>query len=281
MNRRYLLSLLIAATYSFNVQAASTASDRWFDIELLIFKRNVDTQKIDEQLDQNNIYLKKRKRLEVLKAKEVTNCSTKLSCLHKQPPVNITNNDIVDAGHGLKLLDRSHLQLTEQRRKLEQHRLFKPLIHAAWRMPVKSQRNALPLHLFAGKNYALASSQSQLAGQDLFEIDGDLLIYVERYLHVDSQLIVRTEIEKEISIVSSLASARQKANRDSSNAAEVMTQESIRNNNVKIENVITETLFDQKRRLRSEEIHYLDHPLFGMIIQIRKIPTNELATLEK
>ena len=45
------------------------------------------------------------------------------------------------------------------------------------------------------------------------------------------------------------------------------------------ETVITESLFDQNRRLRSGEIHYFDHPLMGMIVQIRKIPKNELAVL--
>ena len=44
--------------------------------------------------------------------------------------------------------------------------------------------------------------------------------------------------------------------------------------------VITESLFDQNRRLRSGEIHYFDHPLMGMIVQIRKIPKNELAALK-
>jgi hypothetical protein len=29
--------------------------------------------------------------------------------------------------------------------------------------------------------------------------------------------------------------------------------------------------FDQKRRMRSSETHYLDHPLMGMIIQVRRV----------
>jgi hypothetical protein len=28
---------------------------------------------------------------------------------------------------------------------------------------------------------------------------------------------------------------------------------------------------DQKRRMRSTETHYLDHPLLGMIIQVRRV----------
>mgnify|MGYP000636879170 CR=1 FL=1 len=33
--------------------------------------------------------------------------------------------------------------------------------------------------------------------------------------------------------------------------------------------------FDQKRRVRSGEIHYFDHPLMGMLIQIRRSPEEQ------
>ena len=329
MNCRYLLSLLIPAICSFNVQAESTNSDRWFDIELLVFKRNIDIHKISEQLDQNNVYLKQRERLEVFKAPEITDCATEDLCLHQQNPVQITENEIVQGEHRLRLLDSSHLQFTEQLQKLEEHELFKPLIHVAWRMPVQNQKKALPIHLFAGENYSLnihkdeilelaakkaesspvnidaitqaatanisgiasfeeneiekldvlASLQKQKTIQDLYEIDGNLLIYVERYLYVDGQLIVRTETEKEVSVIPHSVLANQDIDDSNLPTAEIVDQESVVNHNVKTETAVTETLFDQKRRLRSEEIHYLDHPLFGVIVQIRKIPAEELAIL--
>lgn len=326
MNCRYLLSLLIAATYSLNVQADSTNTDRWFDIELLVFKRNVDIHKISEQLDQNNVYLKQRNRLEVLKAQEITNCTTEQPCLHAQNPIQITKNQIVSGGHRLKLLDKSHLKLTEQRKKLEAHQLFNPLIHVAWRMPIQNRKNALPIHLFAGENYALdiykeqiaksaanktnakqinigtiaqvenvagatpleknniekldvlASLQKQKTIQDLYEIDGNLLIYVERYLYVDGELVVRTETQKEVPATSASVLGSQKEGETELPAVEIVDQEAVIND-VETKIAVTETLFDQQRRLRSEEIHYLDHPLFGVIIQIRKIPADQLAIL--
>ena len=36
-------------------------------------------------------------------------------------------------------------------------------------------------------------------------------------------------------------------------------------------------LMDQFKRVRSEEIHYLDHPLMGMIIQIRNFEPTTLT----
>ncbi|MCP3673658.1 MAG: hypothetical protein GY829_04200, partial [Gammaproteobacteria bacterium] len=43
-------------------------------------------------------------------------------------------------------------------------------------------------------------------------------------------------------------------------------------------NVLNKYVMQQSRRLRRNEIHYLDHPLFGLLIQIRpyekKLPTD-------
>ena len=293
MNLRYILPLLIATTCSFNVQAG----DRWFDVEIIVFKRNVDVKNTSEQLDQNNVYLKQRDRLEVIKAQPATSCISGQPCLHKQNPVQITDNEMVKEGNRLILL--KGLRLKEQLRRLNNHQLFTPLLHTAWRMPIQNKQDALPIHLFAGKNYALdmpqsarlekaqattvsneltadpekldvlASLQKDEILQDLYEIDGNFLIYVQHYLQIDAQLIVRTETEKPVSSsVSVLATETPAVDTDAT--AEVVAQEPVPKRNVRTEKVITETLFDQTRRLKSGEIHYLDHPLFGIIIQIRR-----------
>lgn len=315
MNFSYILPLLFAVTCSLSVQAAS---DRWFDVEILVFKRNVDVQKISEQLDQNDVYLKKQERLEVLKAKQATDCLAEEPCLHEQNPVQITNEQMTSKGHRLQRLDSSHLKLKSELGRLERHQLFKPLLHAAWRMPIQSKYNALPIHLFAGENYALALYKDEIIAQkkrelanklnlsadteknsplllttpenkldvlaalqkkdtiqDLYEIDGNLLIYVERYLYLDSQLIVRTETEKEVSSSQSVLATSEltadMSGTELNTEVQILNQQPIQQKPVQTKTAVTETLFDQTRRLRSEEIHYLDHPLFGIIIQIRKL----------
>lgn len=310
LNYRFILTLIIAATCTLNVQAAS--AERWFEVELLVFKRNVDIQNIGEQLEQQNVFLKQRERLEVFKAKQTTDCLQDQPCLHEQNPIVITNNEMVKGGHRLQLLDDSHLQLTKQFNQLKKHQLFTPLMHTVWRMPVQSKKNALPIHLFAGKNYALDINQTAIINnlvektensdietintdlnvkttenldvlavlqkpnviQDLYEIDGNFTIYLEHYLFIDSQLIIRTETEKEITANTS-EMERSGINDNDLNddvEIEIVNQEEISKTKLDTESVITETLFDQNRRLRSEEIHYFDHPLFGIIVQIRKIP---------
>jgi len=171
LNFRYILPLLFAVTCSLSVQAAS---DRWFDVEILVFKRNVDVQKISEQLDQNDVYLKKQQRLEVLKAKQATDCLAQEPCLHEQNPVQITNEQMTSKGHRLQRLDSSHLKLKSELGRLERHQLFKPLLHAAWRMPIQSKSNALPIHLFAGENYALALYKDEIIAQKKREMANKL-----------------------------------------------------------------------------------------------------------
>jgi len=313
LNFRSTLLLVVASLCSLHIQAAG---DRWFDVEILVFKRNVDVQKLSEQLDQNNVYLKKRDRLEVLKAKQATNCLDDSPCLHEQNPVQITDAEMVSGGHRLQRLSSHHLRLKSQLNQLKNHQLFKPLLHVAWRMPVQSKQNALPIHLFAGENYALDIYKEEIIAQkrqeaaqatkkqlnkpqgtdpfltastdkldvldelqkdnairDLYEVDGNFLLYVQRYLEIESQLIVRTETQKEVSSPTSVLASPQLQTNTSTTADDAVqvVDQIVPQQPVKTKTVVTETLFDQTRRLRSGEIHYFDHPLFGIIVQIRKI----------
>lgn len=43
---------------------------------------------------------------------------------------------------------------------------------------------------------------------------------------------------------------------------------------VDVESFLKSYRMDQKRRMRSGETHYLDHPLMGMIIQVRRVDQN-------
>lgn len=40
---------------------------------------------------------------------------------------------------------------------------------------------------------------------------------------------------------------------------------------VEVQEFLKSYRMDQKRRMRSTETHYLDHPLLGMVIQVRRV----------
>ena len=253
LNYRLLLPLiLLFVTFS------SCAEERWFEVELLLFQRNTDIKAVKEDLAVKDIIIDTSNSVPLLQLQENNLCIEDSSCLHKEIPLLIDESQFATQTNGFQLQSNEQLQFTVQRDKLKRHAAFKPLLHLAWRMPVKSRNSAQPIHLFAGENYA-----------GKWAIDGNFKIYLDRYLFIDSQLLVRQETtsiitppkKQEFEII------------NSENDVQVIKQDEnvFEPQPVKRETVINEAFFDQNRRLRSEEIHYFDHPLMGMIVQIRKI----------
>ena len=322
MNYRLLLPLiLLFSTLSIH------AEERWFEVELLLFQRNVDINDVKEDFSIKDSIVNTDKSIPLLKMQKDTLCDInekmqnngQENCVQKKLsrlPV-LVNNSIFDSeNNGFKLLDNDQLQLTPQRKKLEQHAAFTPLLHLAWRMPVKSKVRSIPIHLIAGENFTntpphvaqnkqISSSEQMLTNEplppdalfgnkitatdnnnmlqtqnvkqaDKWTIDGNLKIYLQHYLFIDSQLIVRQKTTQNINTHNSNIEVINEVN-------DVQFINDLNNTSTaQQKTVIKEALFDQNRRLRSEEIHYFDNPLMGMIIQIRKIPEDELnRMLEK
>lgn len=294
--RLFLPLLLLCSTFSTHAQ------QRWFEVELLLFQRNVDIKDIKEDLATDNISVDTKNSISLFKAGRNKLCAAGSPCLHESNPVLINSALFDSNANGFQLLDASHLQLTAQRKKLASHAAFTPVLHLAWRMPVSSKRSAIPLHLFAGKNFALSmpentwsqSVKSANSGKtanesmnnnedeqdllsnidvltDKWAIDGNLKIYVDHYLFIDSQLVIRREVAQQVTPLKTVQEPEFEVI-DSENNVQVINQTRVQKAvESQQETVIKEILFDQNRRLRSEEIHYFDHPLIGMIVQIRKI----------
>lgn len=310
MNYKRLGALLLAVT-SLSVQA----EQRWFEVELLLFKRNVDIQNITEHLSSEEIVVDSSNSINMLKSSRATSCGASQHCLAKRNPTVITSSQFDTQSNNFVRLNSSKLQLTAQREQLQRHASFEPVLHMAWRMPTVSGSVAKPLHIFAGNNLAprtpvAPQPEAQVTEQpttsvmisndgiseivnvqppvinaptvqqmDKWEIDGNFKVYLDHYLFIDSQLIIRKAITEQVQPAkqaieliedqNGVQIARQIDNNPLNNIAQQAEQRT----------VIKEILFDQNRRLRSEEIHYLDHPLIGIIVQIRKIPESELTLL--
>lgn len=281
------------------------AEQRWFEVELLLFERNTDIQSFNEQLTSQDLSVDSSNSISILKTKKSAQCLQVENCLSQSNPTVITNSEFDYAGNNFKRLSNSHLELVAQRERLEKHAGFEPLLHMVWRMPVESGRTAKPIHIFAGNNLAKnidikpikikidnntadestsnlvsdAEIDAAMLNEDIWEIDGNFKIYLDHYLYIDSQLIISKAITEEIPQAEQVIEMIDDEN--GIQIAKVTTEvgEATQSNvpNVSIrQTVIKEILFDQNRRLRSEEIHYLDHPLMGIIVQIRKIPKEEL-----
>lgn len=112
-------------------------------------------------------------------------------------------------------------------------------------------------------------------------LDGSLLVYLKTYLHVQADLLyLPNDINPEIIKNATLATedyVQQKASERDTRRQEIL--ESLARGELTLEEAEIlslepeEVLFEgfrlaEKRRLRSREIHYFDHPLYGMILTI-------------
>lgn len=275
MNYRILAALILSVA-SLSVQAET----RWFEVELLVFERKTDLQSFKEQLSSEQIIVDTNDSINIVKSRKSSTCIESIvsieaeACLSEQNPTIINSATFDSQGNNFQYLPSSRLQLVSQRQRLANHAGFNPVFHMAWRMPVHGPQQSKPLHLFAGQNFAL--KQPSLAG-DKWAIDGNFKIYLNHFLYIDSQVIIRKEVIEEIQQAQAPVelindeNGVQIASQFSNEAVTPVIAPTVTETKSIKQSVIKEILFDQNRRLRSEEIHYLDHPLMGIIVQIRKI----------
>jgi len=120
--------------------------------------------------------------------------------------------------------------------------------------------------------------------QDVWQLDGNIKLYVERYLHLETDLMLRLPGKVDIqlgAIETSLAADKLLHNLDSNLGDNQSTDDGFgwqlgdnflvedQNTSVIQQDVLNKYSIQQSRRMKSNEVHYIDHPLFGILIEIR------------
>lgn len=228
-------------------EIAPVFKENWYQIEILAFARqrpaNDEYWRLDQHPDLNYDALIK---------------------LDSEEPVIPSHADQIDqqalAYGAWRRLDTTGLPLAGMAEKMAKAG-DRILLHSAWRQPVRERGRAFPV-LIEGGN-ALPAQEATVTAVDTLqdlaaqaavvdsqghftslpdiepvaieepavirELQGVLRFHLSRYLHVEPQLWFGNDITPEQRVW------------------------------VKI---------DQNRRMRSEELHYLDHPLFGLLVRI-------------
>ena len=199
-----------------------------------------------------------------------------------------------------QLLAESQGQFDNIIKKINREPGTKPLLHMTWQQVMLPRHRAKAVRLFAGKDLSdrfhidgspITHSQQDLLSQfgflqdyftpkkdhPVWKVDGLFNIYLNHYLYVETQLNYRDEGVKTIDSVTE-------------NGVELSVQDSSQEQGLNRPNVEEKMLPEvtaqeqaflyaipmvQNRRVRSSEIHYLDHPKLGIIFQIRKMPQPE------
>jgi len=129
------------------------------------------------------------------------------------------------------------------------------LNHLAWRQPVPKGKLVQPILIQSGQQY-----------NDEFELEGTLTIKRGRYLHARTDLFFSRfeemksvkELDWTIFSDDDLEFGQREWN-PSFNGTEIAATKYVR---------ATTANLKQSRRMRSGELHYIDHPLFGILMQI-------------
>lgn len=140
---------------------------------------------------------------------------------------------------------------------------YQVIMHLVWRQAMHTRELAKPLHIHGGTDFsgqfpagvnAVTAPRIDIVTDQpkqplpLEQVDGTVTLFVGRYLHVLTDLIYRQP-----------AMPRERNSKD----------EQISESNVLVDYTVRNS-----RKMRSTELHYLDHPLLGILVQITPIENN-------
>lgn len=154
-------------------------------------------------------------------------------------------------------LGQSDLRLNSAATRLNRQAAYKVILHEAWRQPVGTRASAPFLHLTGG---ATLSGQD---GEALPQLDGLIRLYRDPQLYLQSDLLLRRLLNKP------LLSPQPPAPLAATNAV-VHVVKPLVPAATPAGQVLGEFPNQDLRHIKEGEIAYIDHPLFGLLVQVRK-----------
>lgn len=178
-----------------------------------------------------------------------------------EPPVLDGAVELLPAGKVIgdelvpfQVLATEQLQLSGEAKRLVAGNRYRILLHTAWRQPLLENGPGTPVHLTNLPGIGLAGDNpGQLlnppgaepaaipASPLINSIDGTITVLLTRYLHIRPNLVY-TNPEVDL-------------------ARQIIAQE---NNAPSVDRFVMK----ESRRVKLQELHYFDHPYFGMIARI-------------
>lgn len=154
-------------------------------------------------------------------------------------------------------LPKGNRQLGGVRRVLELSRDYRPLLHVSWQQPGLDARDVRAIHLDNTRFEKKTVEQDELpAGEEWDQpeyvppvkvFDGIIRLRKSRFLHLDVDFAYFPDVLEQPG----------PEVRDGTAGSVRLSADYVR---------LTES-----RRVKPDELHYFDHPLFGLIIQVRRM----------
>ncbi|MEX1034171.1 MAG: CsiV family protein [Cellvibrionaceae bacterium] len=175
-------------------------------------------------------------------------------------------------GRALALLPRQELTLVSEARRLSRNQRYRVLFHEAWLQPMVENRREPSILITGGEAF-----------DQHHELQGSVNLYLRTYLHIETNLWLSrfaTNFGQERQPWPRLPlPPNQPIDPDGFteltdinegawhqlNEGNVDEYEAILSRPYVVENIV---VLKQQRRMRSNELHYLDHPLMGVLVKL-------------
>ena len=239
----FILPLLIGSVYSHSVQAEESAAQeiqskpkQYYIVEVVLFRHMTGQGKTSEYWDDQFI----------------ENNEDENSSGYALAEYNLDNKQFSPIA-GASALSAEHYKLLDSANHIRYSKDFKLLAHFGWTQRSLSKQRALPVQITANPYI------------DSLSPNGSLTLYVSRFLHLIVNLTATDCIYPKIPESSQLSSE------DLEQAVENNTSLSANkelSDPAYTECVNKSLLFSQNRKMRSKELHYIDNPIFGLLVYV-------------
>ena len=144
---------------------------------------------------------------------------------------------------------------------------YRLLYQAAWQQKVPTKLNAIPILIQGGRQY----------DSNYFELDGKVMLYLSRYLHFSVDLALNDYVSATTPLSTEGWDGEGEMHKthlsnssidENAEAGQTREKEEGENESWQLNQ---QALMIDSRRMRSGEIHYLDHPALGVVIVIHHV----------
>ena len=270
------VTLAIAATTLLSSANADTAPQRWFQVEVLIFK-NPELDVDNPEVWPEYVDLAQPDRYVLLQpATDESAQQQQTELLTAQPDADTTIANKRFRKQDLQpfvLLPAEQQQLTKEKQILQRDPNYSVLFHEVWNEPVPDRDNVIPIQIQGGKQFGRQH-----------ELQGYINLYVERYLHFASDLnLVKYKKSRDPFSLIDETDSNNSALKTLNNygGLSLINSNSFGSNQISRDSrdfyiAVESAQLKESRKMRSKKIHYLDNPKFGILILITPIDIADL-----
>lgn len=255
-----LIQIVLISLFSLPLWAANNQWQDYYIVEMIVFSNELRMYREEENWPNN----------EELTIASPMSFLEHIAISDVYPELYGSKNTTNKHRYVLPLLDQSRAQLTDAANKIKAAGRHRLLSHQVWLQKLDTKEKAQAIAVLAG--------QENLG---FYEVSGSITLHKSRYLHIESNLwrvLFTNDPDEAINVTLPYISAdtQRLSSEESSIAGSDFDRTLSLENDEEISfdtgrlqpKIKVVSALRHNRRMRSNEIHFLDHPLFGVIIQL-------------